>query len=54
MEKAKENNTAAAINSQEMQLIEMIRALDYGQLTITVKAGKPIHVDEVRKSIPLQ
>ena len=25
-----------------------------GQLTVTVKAGKPIHVEEIRKSIPLK
>lgn len=54
MEKAKEPAVKAEICSQEWQLIQMIRALDYGQLTITVKAGKPIHVEEVRKSIPLK
>ena len=54
MEKEKDVNTNAQLNSQEWQLIRMIRTLDYGQLTITVKAGKPIHVEEVRKSIPLK
>jgi len=54
MEKAKENNVSPELNSQEKQLIQMIRNLDYGQLTITVKASKPIHVEEVRKSIPLK
>lgn len=50
----KESTTKAQLSSQEWQLIQMIRELDYGQLTITVKAGKPIHADEVRKSIPLK
>ena len=50
----KELTTKAELNSQEQQLIQMIRTLDYGQLTITVKAGKPVHVDEIRKSIPLK
>lgn len=54
MEKAKEPVTRIELNSQERQLIQMIRDLDYGQLTITVKASKPIHVEEVRKSIPLK
>ena len=54
MEKVKGDNAKAELSSQEWQLIQMIRALDYGQLTITVKASKPIHVEEVRKSIPLK
>ena len=54
MEKAKEATVTAQLSSQELQLIEMIRNLEYGQLTITVKASKPIHVEEVRKSIPLK
>ncbi len=54
MEKAKDVNVKAELSSQEWQLIKMIRELDYGQLTINVKASKPIHVEEVRKSIPLK
>ena len=54
VEKAKETNVKAELNSQEWQLIEMIRNLEYGQLTITVRSSKPIHVEEVRKSIPLK
>ena len=53
MEGTTKINTAQ-ISSQELQLIEMLRKLDYGQLTVTVKAGKPIHVEEIRKSIPLK
>ena len=54
MEKAAEKAVGAELSSQEQQLIEMIRALEYGQLTITVKGSKPFHVEEVRKSIPLK
>ena len=54
VEKAKETAVKVEVSSQEWQLIQMIRALDYGQLTITVKAAKPIHVEEIRKSIPLK
>ena len=53
MEGTAQINTAQ-ISSQELQLIEMLRKLDYGQMTVTVKAGKPIHVEEIRKSIPLK
>jgi hypothetical protein len=42
------------LSPQEQKLIEMVRTLEYGQLTITVKAGLPIHVEEIRKSIPLK
>ena len=44
----------AELSSREWQLLQLIRQLDYGQLTITVKASLPIHVEEVRKSIPLK
>ena len=54
MDKAKEDLQIQQLATQELQLIRMIRSLDYGQLTVTVKAGKPIHVDEIRKSIPLK
>jgi len=54
VEKAKETVLDAKVSSQEWQLIKMIRDLEYGQLTITVKSSKPIHVEEVRKSIPLK
>ena len=54
MEMAKESDVKVQLNSQEWQLVQMMRELNYGQLTITVKAGKPIHVEEVRKSIPLK
>ena len=54
MEKAKEASIKKELSSQEWQLIEMIRCMEYGQLTVTVKASKPIHVDEIRKSIPLK
>ena len=54
MEKAQEAIAKPEISPQEWQLIRMIRELEYGQLTITVKGSKPIHVEEVRKSIPIK
>ena len=45
--------TEKILAEQEKKLIEILRGLDYGELHITVKAGKPVHVEEIRKSIKL-
>lgn len=42
------------LSEQEKQLINMIRELDYGEMTIVIKGGKPVHVYEIKKSIPLK
>ena len=42
-----------SLTEQEQKLIQIIRELGYGELNITVKAGKPILVNEIRKSIQL-
>ena len=42
------------ITSQEWQVVELIRRLDYGELVIFVKEGKPIRAEEVRKSIQIK
>ena len=42
-----------SLTEQEKKLIQIIRELGYGELNITVKAGKPILVNEIRKSIQL-
>ena len=47
-----EKNIAETITAQELQIIKLMRELDYGQLVISVKNGKPVHA-ETRKSIPL-
>lgn len=52
MEKVKGSNTKENLNAQELQIIKLMRELDYGQLVVSVKNGKPVHV-ETRKSITL-
>ena len=52
MEKTKEINGIDEIKPQEWQIIKLMRELDYGQLIISVKNGKPVHA-ESRKSITL-
>ena len=52
MEKTKEINVNDEIKPHEWQIIKLMRELDYGQLIISVKNGKPVHA-ETRKSITL-
>ncbi len=52
MEKTKKINESDAIKPQEWEIIKLMRELDYGQLVISVKNGKPVHA-ETRKSITL-
>ena len=54
MEKVKSSNIKenVDVNALELQIIKLMRELDYGQLVVSVKNGKPVHV-ETRKSITL-
>ena len=52
MDKNNESTVMAELKAQEWQIIKLIRDLDYGQLVVSVKNGKPVHV-ESRKSIAL-
>ena len=38
------------VNATEAQIIQLLRSLEYGQITITVKQSKPVHIEE-KKSI---
>ena len=37
MEKVKSSNTKENVNAQELQIIKLMRELDYGQLVVSVK-----------------
>ena len=53
MDKTKNKmNMKVELNAQELQIIKIMRELDYGQVTVTVKNGKPVHI-ETKKSITL-
>lgn len=41
------------VTKAEKQIVEMIRALDYGEMRIVIKERKPIRVEEIRRSIQL-
>jgi hypothetical protein len=43
----------AALNEQEKHLIQMIREMKFGELHIFVSEGKPVRVEEFKKSIKL-
>ena len=50
MEKVKD--LKEQLTEKEVQIIKLMRELDYGQLVVSVKNGNPVHV-ETRKSIAL-
>ena len=41
------------LNEQEERLIAMIREMKYGELRIFISDGKPVRVEELKKSIKL-
>ena len=41
------------LTKAEKQIIELIRALDYGEVRIMIKDKKPLRVEEIRRSIQL-
>jgi hydrogenase maturation factor HypE len=48
-----ELNGKLILNDQETRLIKMIRETKYGELHIFVSEGKPVRVEEIKKSIKL-
>ncbi len=50
---AKEPEKRLILNEQEQHLIRMIREIQYGELHIFIAEGKPIRVEEIKKSIKL-
>lgn len=38
----------------ELQLIQLIRSLDYGEVRVLIKDRKPVRVEEIRRSIQLE
>ena len=41
-------------NDPERRLLEYIRELPFGEIKIIVQNGKPVRIEEIRKSIKLQ
>jgi hypothetical protein len=49
----KKQDTRPVICEQEKRLLQMIREMKYGELHIFVSEGKPVRVEEIKKSIKL-
>jgi len=54
VERSKQNFVQVEMSEQELQVLQILREIEYGELMVSVKAGKPIRVEEVRKSIQIK
>ena len=54
VERSKQNFVQVEMSEQELQVLQIMREIEYGELMVSVKAGKPIRVEEVRKSIQIK
>ncbi len=41
------------LSPQERRLIQLLRTIDYGEVRIIMKDGKPIRAEEIQRSIKL-
>ena len=48
-----QSEQSITLTKAEKQLIEVIRALDYGEVRVMIKDNRPIRVEEIRRSIQL-
>jgi hypothetical protein len=48
-----QNRPDFILTKAEKELIQIIRALDYGEVRVMIKDRHPIRVEEIRKSIQL-
>ena len=47
------NNKELLPTEKELKLLEIIRSTEYGEIRIVVQEGKPIRIEEIKKSIKL-
>ena len=53
MEKEKARTVTVEISEQEWQIIRLMREIEYGELLVMLQAGRPLRVEEIRKSIKI-
>ncbi|MBE6897920.1 MAG: DUF2292 domain-containing protein [Ruminococcaceae bacterium] len=46
-------NPKSSLTKSEIELIKVIRSLDFGEIRIIIKDRRPIRIEEIRKSIQL-
>lgn len=49
----KEKLPDCGLTEREKKLLGILRGIDYGELRVVVQAGKPVRVEEIRKSVQL-
>lgn len=52
MDKEKRNN-AEILTDSERRVLDLMRSVGYGEMRIVINDGKPVRVEEIRKSIKL-
>ena len=53
MTEEKQNREKTEISKQEAKILDFVRSVDYGEIRIVINNGKPVRVEEIRKSIML-
>ena len=53
MTEEKQNREKNEISKQEAKILDFVRSVDYGEIRIVINGGKPVRVEEIRKSIML-
>ena len=50
---AEEKTKATPLTEREVKLIELIRRLGFGEISIHVADGQPVRAEEIKKSVKL-
>ena len=50
----KKDETAFVCTPSEKEIIQLLRSLSFGELTVSVRNGEPVRVEEVRRSIMIK
>ncbi len=48
-----EKRVTIQVTEQEKRVLEMMRAIAYGEIRILINAEKPVRVEEIRRSVKL-
>lgn len=48
-----QSENSKGLSKAEIELIKVIRSLDFGEVRVIIKDKRPIRIEEIRKSIQL-
>ena len=54
MDNIKDKTLDTKFTDQEKQVIKIMRDIEYGELMVSIQGGKPVRVEEIRKSIKIK